>query len=219
MEKNKKKMPVWLIVVIVIGVIGIIGVIFSEEENERNSSNNRNEQNDNGKEADEPRVEIIVIDFRDMGKDDIRTWCSENNITCNINSAYSNNVENGKFVSQSIEDGKVIHEGDSINVVFSQGREPTLSQRNAVRSAEQYLRTMAFSRTGLIKQLEFEQFSTADATYAVDNIRVDWYEQAYKKGRQYLDTMAFSRGSLIRQLEFEGFTRSQATHAVDKIGL
>src|SRR5690554_3334046 len=50
----------------------------------------------------------------------------------------------------------------------------TVSQRNAVRKAEEYLRFMAFSKQGLIEQLEFEGFSTEDATYAVDQIDVDW---------------------------------------------
>jgi len=200
MEKQKKKMPVWLIVVIVVVGIGILGAILSEDDSNRNSSNNGNSQNDNGAANKETRVEVTVIDFSDMERDDIRSWCSENNITCNINSAYSNDIKNGLFVSQSKADGETIYEGDSINVVFSQGRAPTLSQRNAVSSAEQYLRVMPFSRSGLIKQLEFEQFSTADATYAVDNITVNWYDQAYRSGRQYLDTMPFSRGSLIRQL-------------------
>ncbi|WP_431711545.1 Ltp family lipoprotein [Glutamicibacter uratoxydans] len=44
----------------------------------------------------------------------------------------------------------------------------TVSQQNALRTAENYLSFTAFSREGLIDQLEFEQFSNADATWAVD---------------------------------------------------
>lgn len=40
----------------------------------------------------------------------------------------------------------------------------TVSQRNAVRTAEDYLDYTAFSREGLIQQLEYEGFSTEDAT-------------------------------------------------------
>ena len=39
-------------------------------------------------------------------------------------------------------------------------------QRNAVRSAESYVDMTGFSRSGLIEQLEYEDFSAADATYA-----------------------------------------------------
>jgi hypothetical protein len=95
----------------------------------------------------------------------------------------------------------------------------TLSQRNAVAKAKQYLDLMAFSRTGLISQLEFEGFSNSDAIYGADNSGADWYEQAAKKAQQYLDIMSFSRQRLIDQLIFEGFTQSQAVHGVDAVGL
>ncbi len=44
----------------------------------------------------------------------------------------------------------------------------TRSEENAIRSAEQYLSISAFSRSGLIDQLEFEGFTTEQATYGVD---------------------------------------------------
>src|SRR5699024_9778782 len=46
------------------------------------------------------------------------------------------------------------------------------SQQNALDSAESYLSISAFSRSSLIDQLEFEGFSNADATWAVDNVTV-----------------------------------------------
>jgi hypothetical protein len=95
----------------------------------------------------------------------------------------------------------------------------TVSQENARKSAKNYLDTLAFSRTGLIKQLEFEGFSTEDATYAVDALNPDWNEQAAKSAKNYLDTMAFSRAGLIEQLIFEGFTQEQAEYGVSTTGL
>jgi hypothetical protein len=96
-----------------------------------------------------------------------------------------------------------------------------VSQQNAVRKAEDYLDYTAFSRSGLINQLvEFEGFSTQDATFAVDSITVDWNEQAVKKAKDYLDYTAFSRSGLINQLvEFEGFTPAQAQYGVAATGL
>ncbi|MDI9476666.1 MAG: Ltp family lipoprotein [Natronincolaceae bacterium] len=94
----------------------------------------------------------------------------------------------------------------------------TLSQKNAVGKAKDYLSVMAYSKSGLIKQLEFEGFDNEDATYAVNKINVNWKEQAVKKGRDYLDIMNYSRSGLIKQLEFEGFTNEEATYAVDEIG-
>lgn len=95
----------------------------------------------------------------------------------------------------------------------------TPSQENAVRSAESYLDLMGFSRQGLIGQLEFEQYSTDDATVAVDSLFVDWNAEAAQSAASYLETMAFSCGSLIDQLEFEGFTPDQATFGAAQTGI
>jgi hypothetical protein len=95
----------------------------------------------------------------------------------------------------------------------------TVSQRNAVRKAKDYLDFMSFSRDGLIAQLEFDQFSYSDAEYGADNSGADWYMQARLKAQDYLDIMAFSRDGLIDQLIFDGFTRDQAIYGVDNTGL
>jgi Host cell surface-exposed lipoprotein len=95
----------------------------------------------------------------------------------------------------------------------------TISQQNAIDKAASYLDYSSFSRTGLIEQLEYEGFSKADATFAVDHITVDWNEQAWEKAKAYLDYSSFSRKGLIEQLEYEGFTNAQATYGVNKVGL
>ena len=82
----------------------------------------------------------------------------------------------------------------------------------AIKSADNYLDVSAFSRTGLIDQLEFEVFSNSDATAAVDAVSVDWNEQAAASAEQYLDFMSFSRSELIDQLVFEGFSQEQAEY-------
>jgi hypothetical protein len=67
--------------------------------------------------------------------------------------------------------------------------------------------------------LEYEGFTTADATFGVDYRDTDWNEQAWKSAEEYLDYTSFSRSGLIDQLEYEGFTTEQATYGVDKTGL
>ncbi|AFP37704.1 hypothetical protein MSMEI_1228 [Mycolicibacterium smegmatis MC2 155] len=94
----------------------------------------------------------------------------------------------------------------------------TVSQRNAVRTAEDYLDYTAFSREGLIQQLEYEGFSTEDATFAVDHITVDWNEQAARAAEDYLDYSGFSRSGLIDQLEYDGFTPAQAAYGATAAG-
>ena len=91
-------------------------------------------------------------------------------------------------------------------------------QSNALESALSYLDFMAFSYTGLIEQLEYEGYSTEDATYAADNCGADWNEQAVKCVKSYLDSMPFSKEELISQLEYEGFTHEQAVYGVEQNG-
>lgn len=85
--------------------------------------------------------------------------------------------------------------------------------------ANDYLDYTAFSKSGLIEQLEYEGFSNEDATYAVNKISVDWKEQAVNMANDYLDYTSFSRSGLIEQLEYEGFSNEDAVYAVDQIGL
>lgn len=103
------------------------------------------------------------------------------------------------------------------------------SQENAVEEARSYLRTMAFSRQGLIDQLSSEygsQFALADAEFAVayleNNSEIDWNAQAVKSAKEYLDSQSFSCNGLIDQLSSEygsKFTQSQATYGATQAGL
>ena len=94
----------------------------------------------------------------------------------------------------------------------------TLGMENALKQAKNYLDILSFSRSGLIGQLEFEGYTTEEATYAVDNCGADWNQQAAKKAQSYLEIMSFSRQGLISQLEFEGFTHEQAIYGVTAVG-
>lgn len=95
----------------------------------------------------------------------------------------------------------------------------TAGQRNAIRKAQDYLDMKGFSRSALITQLEFEGYSTDDATYAADHISVDWNEQATRAGTAYLDMSGFSRDGLAAQLEQgDGFTPEQAAYGAEHAG-
>ena len=94
----------------------------------------------------------------------------------------------------------------------------TLAQKNAVSSAEDYLDFSAFSRQGLIGQLEYEGYTTDEATFAVDYVAPDWNEQAAKSAQSYLEFSSFSRQGLIDQLLYEGFTPDEANYGVTAVG-
>ena len=95
----------------------------------------------------------------------------------------------------------------------------TVAQQNAVKKAADYLAYSSFSRTGLINQLKFEGFTTADATWGVDKQKADWNVQAAKKAKDYLAYSPFSRAGLIDQLKFDGFTAAQAAYGTSTVGL
>lgn len=94
---------------------------------------------------------------------------------------------------------------------------PTAStgEKNALGSAKSYLNYSAFSYNGLINQLEYEGYTTAEATYAADHCNADWNEQALKSAQSYLNHGAFSYSGLINQLEYEEYTSEEATYAAD----
>lgn len=94
----------------------------------------------------------------------------------------------------------------------------TVGERNALNKAGDYLAYTAFSYQGLIDQLEYEGYTTEEATYAADHCGADWYKQARASAKSYLAYSAFSHDGLIDQLEFEGYTEDEATQAVEKCG-
>lgn len=100
------------------------------------------------------------------------------------------------------------------SVTSSSGQNENLSteRASALQMAHDYLKSSAFSRTGLIEQLEYEGFSKDDATYAVDNCGADWKAQAALMAKQYRKSSAFSHKGLVDQLEYEGFTPEQAEY-------
>jgi hypothetical protein len=48
----------------------------------------------------------------------------------------------------------------------------------------------------------------------VDNVTVDWNEQAALKAKEYLNNQSFSRSGLMEQMLYEGFTQAQASYGV-----
>lgn len=104
---------------------------------------------------------------------------------------------------------------------ISMGKRRAISvgNRNALNRANYYLNIASFSRDGLIKQLEYEGFTTEDATYAVNNCGADWYEQAAKMATEYINGSSFSYIGLVNELKHDGFTVEQAEHGANAVGL
>jgi hypothetical protein len=138
--------------------------------------------------------------------------CTVNNeaVSTNTVSSYGNAADT---TDSSVDSSPTL---DTTTTESTSSSSETSGQRNAVRAAKEYLNYTAFSRTGLIKQLEFDSYSSTDAEYAVDEVGADWNEQAAKAAKAYLDYSAFSKQDLINQLKFDGYTSDQAVSGVEE---
>ncbi len=169
------------------------------------------------------KIEVKVIDFSTMEKANIESWCSENKINCNITSQYSDTVEKGSFISQSVEANAKIYEDGRITIVFSLGKKPPIEYTNALKKAESYSRTLNMSKKGIYDQLisEYgEQFSVDAAQYAIDNIEADWNANALAKAKSYQSTLNMSKNAIYDQLisqHGEQFTKEEAQYAIDHL--
>lgn len=108
------------------------------------------------------------------------------------------------------------------SVAFSQSL--TGPQKNAVRSASNYLSMTGFSRSGLIEQLSSpfgDKYDILDATAAVDSMSIDWNAQAARSAENYLSMTGFSCDGLIEQLSSDAgdkYTNSQAAFGARQAG-
>lgn len=226
-EKEKtvfyKKWWFWLIVIIVSILIATSG---SEENKNWNNTINNTSSTSNKTNNTNTKIEkakVTVIDFSQMSKEEIRNWCNTNKVNCSITEKYSDIIEKGAFVSQSAEVNSTIHEGDKITVIYSLGKEPTTEQKNALKKAESYSKTMNMSKAGIYNQLisEYgEGFTPEAAQYAIDNVVADWKANALAKAKSYQTTMNMSKKNIYKQLisEYgEKFTAEEAQYAIDHL--
>ena len=94
---------------------------------------------------------------------------------------------------------------------------------NALKSAQNYVDIMAFSEAKLYEQLisEYgEQYPEEAAQYAIDNVEVDYNEEALQSAKNYQETMPMSDDGLYDQLTSEYgelFTAEQAQYAIDNL--
>lgn len=113
------------------------------------------------------------------------------------------------------EEAKRKAEEDRVN---KEKEQKDLENANCIKKAKQYINYSAFSRIGLIKQLEYEGYSNESAVYSVDSLSIDWNEQCAKKAKQYLEYSSFSRSGLYDQLEYEGFSDEQIQYGLSQVG-
>lgn len=109
---------------------------------------------------------------------------------------------------------------DSIDYAITNlGGDPAQREaESALGSAKQYLDYSAFSSEGLRRQLEYEGYPQEAIDYAMENIVVDWNEQAEKMAKQYADSgMSMSNQGIYDQLIYEGFSEEEAQYGVSQL--
>lgn len=121
--------------------------------------------------------------------------------------------------SQTVTGGSKADAGSSVSI-SAEAPAPVLSvsQRNAVKSAQSYLKFAGFSRSRLIEQLEYEGYSVEDATFGADSAGADWKTEAAESAKSYLDFTSFSRDGLYDQLAYEGFAAEEIEFGLQAVG-
>ena len=91
---------------------------------------------------------------------------------------------------------------------------------SALKSGEFYSEVFHMSKAEIYDQLTSEygdQFSTEAAQYAVDNLEVDWKENALEAAKMYQEMFYMSPQEIYDQLIFEMFTAEEAQYAIDNL--
>lgn len=218
MKKNTK-----IILTVVFAIFFLIVAVGgnSDETTTDNGSSSNTGSSNTSSEVSKKKVE--VIDFSSMQEHEILTWCKENNLNCSMKREYSDSIAKDGFIKQSVNATQQVAENTKIVITYSLGKAPTTEQKNALKKAESYAKTLHMSKAKIYDQLTSEYgegFDKDAAQYAIDNIEWDWNANALAKAKSYRDTMSMSKNRIYDQLisEYgEKFTKEQAQYAVDHL--
>lgn len=208
----------WVIVALVL----IIGAGGSSTKTDTNNDLSGSSSSVSSECSDDEKVEII--DLSSMGANDIAKWAKENGLDYKVGNAdYSDTVARESMLSQSINPGEKVCKGTTLIVTYSLGKEPTMSQKNALTKAKSYSDNMHMSKAKIYDQLTSEYgegFSAEDAQYAIDNLVADYKANALAKAKSYQENMHMSKSRIYDQLTSEygeEFTTEEAQYAIDNL--
>jgi hypothetical protein len=213
----------WQWALIALGVLVLIGGIASAVGGERASDDGAaddkpaavSEREEEPAVEEEPVETVDVPDLVGLTVGEARVQLEEAGLTLAAGEAGDDWIVTAQRPGQ----GEHPVEGLELSVT-SEAPKPvyTLAQQNAIDKARDYLDYSGFSRSGLIGQLEFEGYSTDDATFGADNAGADWNAEAAEKAESYLEYSSFSRQGLYDQLAFEGFTDAEIQFGLAAVG-
>ncbi len=224
---EKVKKPIykkwWFWVIIAFVFLIIIANLGGGDTNEDVSNNMSGDSITQSTDAANDRVKVTVADFSTMSKQEIEDWAAANKVKCVFIDEYSDTVASGAFIRQSKNANDTVYEGDTIRIVLSKGKEPSIEYQNALRKAESYSKNMHMSKKAIYNQLTSEygeQFPADAAQYAIDNLQADYKANALAKAKSYQQNMSMSKNAIYDQLvsEYgEQFTKEEAQYAIDHL--
>ena len=172
-------------------------------------------------------VIYLVIDFTTMGTfvmKKIIKWIIIIVVALFIIGLIFGSDDAEKTVAQTTTSADVAEPIISETEVVAEDNGMTNQQKNAVRSAKNYISFAGFSRDGLINQLSSDAgdgYDIDDATIAVDSMDIDFNEQACKSAKNYVSIQGFSCDGLINQLSSSAgdkYTKEQAEYGAKLAG-
>nr|WP_269137187.1 Ltp family lipoprotein [Psychrobacter sp. Ps1] len=124
-------------------------------------------------------------------------------------------------LSQSKSDKPEQSQTETVEFTPKNSADLTNPQKNAVRSAKDWLEYSAYSRKNLIETLsQSDGYTIRDATFAVDSLDINWAKQAKKAAKDWIEYSAYSRKNLIETLsQSDGYTIDDGTVAVDGLNV
>ncbi len=167
-------------------------------------------------EEEEPVVMVTVPDVTGMTATEALVALTNAGLNAPVLTTLADPL--AKVLSTTPAAGASVEEGADVTLALEEKPKFTLAQQNAINSAQSYLAYSGFSRTGLIGQLEYEGFSTEEATFGVDNAGADWNAEAAETAQQYLDYSSFSRQGLYDQMAYEGFLPAEIEFGLAAVG-
>jgi hypothetical protein len=168
------------------------------------------------------KKDVIVKDFSSMTKEEIKNWCKNNNITCSILEVYSDTIEKGKFVEQSVKPNETIKEEGLIRINFSKGKRAELTKEELVKKAESYSKNFNMSKKKLYNQLTSEYgeaFTEEEANYAIEHADIDWKRNALEQAKIYKKKKMLNYDIYTKLSSESGdqFTEEEAQYAINHL--
>ena len=81
-------------------------------------------------------AEVSMIDMSSLSKDEINAWAEENKITIIYDEAYSDSIASGKVITTSVDANTIIHQGDTVTVTLSKGKQKTEAEVQQTQSTK-----------------------------------------------------------------------------------